>query len=221
MCSSPERKRSPGLSWLACWCYFPFAFAAVCDRNCRFSWPKRRRRCWKHVAGISRKLPANAVQVFRLHQVLFSWWKSLYVLPVPSVSPWFLPPCPFVANTDLTLLCRLSPPFSIILSLLPPSLFFFFFASASMLQSADKEHPVQMDSSLSRSRCDCRPEHVISPVAMFASIWYAKKLGRRLVQSSRKAKLLKDEVSLKVLCWAWLKRQKFRFHGRFWKKKRT
>lgn len=126
MCSSPERKRSPGLSWLACWCYFPFAFAAVCDRNCRFSWPKRRRRCWKHVAGISRKLPANAVQVFRLHQVLFSWWKSLYVLPVPSVSPWFLPPCPFVANTDLTLLCRLSPPFSIILSLLPPSLFFFF-----------------------------------------------------------------------------------------------
>ncbi|XP_055082800.1 disks large homolog 2 isoform X2 [Periophthalmus magnuspinnatus] len=28
---------------------------------------------------------------------------------------------------------------------------------------------------------------------MFASIWYAKKLGRRLVQNSRKAKMLKDE----------------------------
>lgn len=52
-----------------------------------------------------------------------------------------------------------------------------------------------MDSSLSRLRCDCRPEHAISPVVMFASIWYAKKLGRRLVQNSRKAKLLKDKVS--------------------------
>ncbi|CAF98581.1 unnamed protein product, partial [Tetraodon nigroviridis] len=70
-------------------------------------------------------------------------------------------------------------------------------AHISPLKSADKEHSVQMDSSLSHLRCDCRPEHVISPVAMFASIWYAKKLGRRLVQSSRKAKLLKDEVSLK------------------------
>ena len=29
---------------------------------------------------------------------------------------------------------------------------------------------------------------------MFASIWYAKKLGRRLVQNSRKAKMLKDKV---------------------------
>ncbi|XP_072302967.1 disks large homolog 2 isoform X26 [Eucyclogobius newberryi] len=28
---------------------------------------------------------------------------------------------------------------------------------------------------------------------MFASIWYAKKLGRRLVQNSRKAKMLKDD----------------------------
>lgn len=72
-----------------------------------------------------------------------------------------------------------------------------------MLQSADKEHSVQMDSSLSPLRCDCRSEHVISPAVMFASIWYAKKLGRRLVQSSRKAKLLKDEVSLKecILYW--------------------
>lgn len=31
---------------------------------------------------------------------------------------------------------------------------------------------------------------------MFASIWYAKKLGRRLVQNSRKAKMLKDKVGL-------------------------
>nr|XP_040036181.1 disks large homolog 2 isoform X42 [Gasterosteus aculeatus aculeatus] len=30
---------------------------------------------------------------------------------------------------------------------------------------------------------------------MLASIWYAKKLGRRLVQNSRKAKLLKDKAS--------------------------
>ncbi|XP_060942334.1 disks large homolog 2 isoform X2 [Limanda limanda] len=30
---------------------------------------------------------------------------------------------------------------------------------------------------------------------MFASIWYAKKLGRRLVQNSRKAKMLKDKAS--------------------------
>nr|XP_046265756.1 disks large homolog 2 isoform X23 [Scatophagus argus] len=30
---------------------------------------------------------------------------------------------------------------------------------------------------------------------MFASIWYAKKLGRRLVQNSRKAKMLKDTAS--------------------------
>ncbi|XP_078028314.1 disks large homolog 2 isoform X14 [Epinephelus lanceolatus] len=30
---------------------------------------------------------------------------------------------------------------------------------------------------------------------MFASIWYAKKLGRRLVQNNRKAKMLKDKAS--------------------------
>lgn len=60
-----------------------------------------------------------------------------------------------------------------------------------------------MDSSLSHLRCDCRPEHVTSPVVMFASIWYAKKLGRRLVQNSRKAKLLKDKVSLRerIIYW--------------------
>lgn len=34
---------------------------------------------------------------------------------------------------------------------------------------------------------------------MFASIWYAKKLGRRLVQNSRKAKILKEKVS-SALC---------------------
>lgn len=39
---------------------------------------------------------------------------------------------------------------------------------------------------------------IVLPVAMFASIWYAKKLGRRLVQNSRKAKMLKDnKVGLK------------------------
>lgn len=89
-----------------------------------------------------------------------------------------------------------------------------------MLQSADKEHPVQMDSSLSRSRCDCRPEHAISPVAMFASIWYAKKLGRRLVQSSRKAKLLKDEVSLKVLRWGLAKEAEIPISWQIWRKKK-
>ncbi|XP_018546776.1 disks large homolog 2 isoform X1 [Lates calcarifer] len=44
--------------------------------------------------------------------------------------------------------------------------------------------------------CHHRLENIIiSPVAMFASIWYAKKLGRRLVQNSRKAKMLKDKAS--------------------------
>lgn len=97
-----------------------------------------------------------------------------------------------MANTDLTLLLSSLQHHPRSAPALP-----LFFAPASLLQSADKEHSVQMDSSLSHLRCDCRPEHVTSPVVMFASIWYAKKLGRRLVQNSRRAKLLKDKVSLK------------------------
>lgn len=115
--------------------------------------------------------------------------RSLLPVPLPHLSvrlPLILPPCPFMANTEYSLQhhpvsAPARPPFS---------------APASPLQSADKEHSVQMDSSLSHSRCDRRPEHVPSPVVMFASIWYAKKLGRRLVQNSRRAKLLKDKVSL-------------------------
>lgn len=61
---------------------------------------------------------------------------------------------------------------------------------------------------------------------MFASIWYAKKLGRRLVQSSRKAKLLKDEVSLTegilYRCAGLGYRSKeIQFQSRFRKKKRS
>ncbi|CAL8398675.1 unnamed protein product [Boreogadus saida] len=29
---------------------------------------------------------------------------------------------------------------------------------------------------------------------MFASIWYAKKIGRRLVQNSRRAKMLREKI---------------------------
>ncbi|TWW74263.1 hypothetical protein D4764_14G0002640 [Takifugu flavidus] len=113
--------------------------------------------------------------------------RSLLPVPFPHLSvrlPLILPPCPFMANTEYSLQHHpVSAP------ALPP-----FSAPASPLQSADKEHSVQMDSSLSHSRCDRRPEHVPSPVVMFASIWYAKKLGRRLVQNSRRAKLLKDKA---------------------------
>lgn len=125
--------------------------------------------------------------------VLFACGNHCSLLPVPFLHlsvclSLILPPCPFMANTDLTLL----PLASSCLCSRPP-----FFAPASLLQFADKEHSVQMDSSLSHLRCDCRPERFTSPVVMFASIWYAKKLGRRLVQNSRRAKLLKDKVSLK------------------------
>lgn len=199
MCSS-LLTITPGLSWLACWCYFPSAFAAVCDRNGRFSCPKRRRGHWKHVAG-TESCRQNAEQVSGCIRCCFPGGNPC----TSSLSPLSL--CDSSLHVLLwltqTWLCcadSLLPSASSCRCSRPP--FFFFPAPASMLQSADKEHPVQMDSSLSRSRGDCRPEHVISPVAMFASIWYAKKLGRRLVQSSRKAKLLKDEVSLKVLRWA-------------------
>lgn len=130
--------------------------------------------------------------------VLFACGNRWSLLPVPFLHlpaclSLILPPCPFMANTDLVPLPSSLQHHPVSAPALP---FFFFFAPASLLQSADKEHSVQMDSSLSRLSCDRRPEHVTSPVVMFASIWYAKKLGRRLVQNSRRAKLLKDKVSL-------------------------
>lgn len=79
-----------------------------------------------------------------------STWKAVVPPPFLSLSLSLpqslsssLPPFAFVADGELTLLCRRSPSLSIIPSFLPPSLF----ALVCALQSAGNEHSVQMGSS--------------------------------------------------------------------------